>query len=167
MSGRRHDRRGFTLTEMIVYMGFVGAVATASTYVLTRNAQVQSLAVAWADDDAVVQSILRRLREDVGLATQAGAAGGSVLRLDLPGGQVEYRFVAGEVRRSQSPSADPGQVWRLDRTALEWRIERLRKGAVVWTGVAIHALSSPEREPLVQRYAVAQRVGGAAPGGRP
>lgn len=167
MNGRRNDRRAFTLTEAIVYLGFVGTVATVSTYVLARNAQIQSLAVAWAGDDAVVQSILRRLREDVGVATEADAAGGAVLRLGLPEGQVEYRFVGGEVRRSQSPSADAGQVWHLDRTALEWRLEALRKGTVVWTGVAIRAPSSPECEPVIQRYAVAQRVGGAAPGGRP
>lgn len=167
MNGRGNDRRAFTLAEAIVYMSLVVAVATVSTYVLAPNAQIQSQALAWANDDTVVQSILRRLREDVGLATQADAPGGALLRLSLPEGQVEYRFVGGKVRRSLWPSADAGPIWHLVRTAMEWRIEALRGGTVVWTGVAIRAPTSPEGEPVVQRYAVAQRVGGSAPGGRP
>lgn len=167
MNGRRNLGCGFTLVEAIAYLGFVAAVAAGSTYVLARSGQVQSLAAAWADDDAVVQSVLRRLREDVGLASQAAAAEGSRLRLDRPGGHVEYRCVGGEVRRSEGPSGQGWQVWHLTRTALEWRVEVFRKGAVVWTGVVIRAPTSPENEPIVQRYAVAQRVGSLRPEDHP
>ncbi|MBN1492062.1 MAG: hypothetical protein JXA69_19265 [Phycisphaerae bacterium] len=161
---KQRDTRAFTLMHVIATIALAGLVTTAATLTITRCLRVQHRVSTWTNDDAATQGILQRLRQDVGQARTAEIATDPANALILRGPDLEVRYAATDhlVERTEQQigKAPIRHTWRLERTSLQWTIERAGDEALVWMRVEM-VDPITRKAPMTHRYAVGLRCGGA------
>jgi hypothetical protein len=152
------------LTQVLVYVTLVSLLGSMCSFAFNKSLRFQKRVAHWANDDAVTQGILRRIRRDVATALDAKTPdpSGTVLLLSQAGGQVRYTQ-AGErihriVKRPTTKTERP-RIWRVKRTELRWSVESIAgRPAIVWTNVSIRdEITAKQR--FVTRYARGVPVG--------
>jgi hypothetical protein len=159
-------RKAFTIVHALLWVTLLGTVTSLGMYEAGRSLVIQRRIASWANDDAVAQDILRRIRKDLAVTREAAAdRAGGVLTLSQSKTEVRYQISGNLVERVIRDAKGPSRrtEWRFSRSSMQWRIEQGGAGAVVWIGVEIRDPVHKDH-PLKQRYACGIRVGSAAAG---
>ena len=155
--------RAFTLLHVLTVAAFAGLITTAATLTITRCLRIQHRVASWNNDEAVTRTVLQRLRNDVHEACTANLATESTTALVLHGREAEVRYAVTDhvvERIEQREDGMPTRcTWPIERTSLQWTIERVGNETLVWTRVEI-VDPITRKAPMTHRYGVGVRCCG-------
>lgn len=111
MNYRLHNRKGFTLVEMILYIAIVSVLLVGITYLFLDVLQSQKKDVAGKEVNDSVRFISAQLIRDIRSAESIGSVSPLALTLMMPGDDVMYIFdQPNEMLIRQIGSATPVKV---------------------------------------------------------